>query len=285
MAEATRPEDHAASGVHVERRAVTPPGDDTDDPPGRVGDERLRLDAELDGDAHVEGGFQQAGDERIADHQPGATRIAQAVAPESERQLRQMQEGSRRAPHLQEVLNVGAIDHHPAEAHHSLRRRAQQLECRAETTAVELADLERAAAVGRAWKFRIVVRRERTHRIPDLGVVLQKRQRFRSPGQKCFDQFGAIALAKHVLQIQTRVVARILESAGHRLARARNPERAARDRRRPAQQGVPLEHHDLASCVRGGHGSGQRRGATPENQNVGEHDAYLLTGAGGTSPS
>ena len=205
-AETTRPEDHAAPSMHVDHRAVGPLDGGTDDTPGGVSHERLGFDPKLERDAQVERGLQQAGDQRVANDESRAARVMQNDLARIGRPASRDARTTASSAAFSGSVDRGAIDHHPAQAHHSCGWGPQPLKILPKPAAVELADFERSATIGGAGELRIVVRRERPHRVLHLCVILEKRQRFRATGEERLDELGSVAVADDVLQIPPGVV-------------------------------------------------------------------------------
>ncbi len=68
-----------------------------------------------------------------------------------------MGQGAQRATHIEKMLNVDAVDHHPAKQQHPRRRRAQVAKRVPQFTAVILDHLQRPTDVDGAGLIRIVI--------------------------------------------------------------------------------------------------------------------------------
>ncbi|MCY1451542.1 hypothetical protein D9M71_684130 [compost metagenome] len=96
--------------------------------------------------------------------------VAETIHAVARHQLQAVPERFRRAPEAEEVLDVDAVHHHPAEQQHPRRRHLQVLEALAKMAAVVLDHFQRTAELGGAVLVRVVVRRVRAQGVAQLSV-------------------------------------------------------------------------------------------------------------------
>ena len=122
--------------------------------------------------------IQQPRDQRIAHHQPRAARVAQAVRGVAQDDPERVPEGRERLGERQQVVDVAAVHHHPAEHGEFGNRRTNQREEIAQQAAVERQRLQRAAVQRRAAEVGDVVRVFGAGAEPHFRAGLSQRHRF-----------------------------------------------------------------------------------------------------------
>ena len=184
--------------------------------------------------------------------------------------LRDIEERGQRFRRAEEVLEVRVrrIEHHAHEGDR-LERRLEARHVLAQSTDVVGRGENRAADVDAAPDIRVIVRVERRDEF-HLGLALEKLDHLRAVLDEALDSRGVVIVAGLVHHIPAQGFDRV---AGILLAPVfveRNPEHAARKRRRSAEHRLLLKHDDIeAALARSDRGGETRRAGTDHDEITG----------------
>ena len=84
--------------------------------------QRQNIDIQPQVHAFTQRRSRHAGNQRIAHRQAGTARVLHPVAGVAQQQPGAMGQGAQRAAHVEKMLNIDAVDHHPAKQQHPRRR-------------------------------------------------------------------------------------------------------------------------------------------------------------------
>lgn len=139
--------------------------------------QRKHVDVEPELHTFAKGERRHAGDQRVAHRQAGTARVPQAIATEAQQQSAAVRERARGAAHIEKVLDINPVNHHPAKQQHSRWGRAEVAKMRTQFPSVKLHHLERPPDIDGAGLIRVIIRRERAQAIFHRALFFKKRQR------------------------------------------------------------------------------------------------------------
>ena len=180
-----------------------------------------------------------------------------------------MGQGAQRATHIEKMLNIDAVDHHPAKQQHPRRRRSQVAKRVPQFTAVILHHLQRTTDVDCAGFIRIVIGRERTQAVLYCPLTLEKGQRLPPGADKRFGKiFAVLALADNGSQVGFHRLGATAFALGARLVGIVQPHGAAGDGRGAAELAGFLQHQHRQPFTAGGDRGGKTGRAAADDDHI-----------------
>ncbi len=231
-----------------------------------LGEERLGLRGGQHRHAALQQRMVEAPDQGIAHDEACATRKAHAVQAVAGYEAGRVQQGPRRFRRVEQMPDVGAVDHHAAEQGELGQRRAQAGEVLAEHDGIERHWLQNATRQRGAGQRGEVVGMIGVGPEGDLAVVFQERDHVGTGVEVGVHQRLADAIAQRRAQIEQGLVGVVL--AGGAVARVRHPHRAGRAGAGAADELGLLDQHDVEAEDGGGERRRHAAGAAAEDDEV-----------------
>ena len=195
--------------------------------------------------------------------------VPETIATIAQQQSAAVRERAKGAAHIKKVLDIDAIDHHPAKQQHPRWRRAEVAKMLTQFSPVKLHHLQRPPDVDGTGFIRVIIRRKRTQAIFHRPLFFQKRQRLASRSDKGFDQILTIVgLTDDGPQIGFDFLR--AAACGHfpRLIAIVDPHRAAGNGGGAAELRGFFQHQHRQPLTAGGHRRGKACGAAADNDDV-----------------
>ena len=213
-------------------------------------------------------GQQQAADQRVAHDEARAAPLAQAIDAVATDDARGMPEGGPGFAQVEQVADIGAVDHHATEQREFRDRRADAVDVGAELPAVEGHRLQRSPAQGRALDIGFIIGMRRVGPEMYVGPALERGDRLGAGAQEGVAQAGRGAVADDAVEEAGGLLDAVAGRDLLRMQRVRHPGRRGGERAGSADMVRALDHQDGAPLDRGEDRGGQPGGARADDDEI-----------------